>query len=59
MLFRLAIIAGLTLLLQGCVNRPTPPPLDGVDIYDGKNKGDICFTPFYLNNYLQWKSTQK
>ncbi len=50
----------LTVLGSSCAKKiPPPAPLEGIDIYDGNKKGDICFSQFYLNNYLQWKSTSK
>ena len=51
------IMAGFSLSSINCAAKIVPPPvpLDGVDMYDGRVKGDVCFTPMYLNNYLQWK----
>ena len=54
----LATMSLSILLLTSCAgSRPEhpPTPLDGVDLYDGKNKGDLCFSSAYLENYLQWK----
>lgn len=53
-------------LLCGCGNKhlPKPMPVYGIDIQDVK-KGEatpfdgIVFSPFYLNEYLQWKDTTK
>lgn len=57
MQLNLVILVGFILLSTGCVNKVTHPPsaLEGVDIYDGKIKGDVCFSKMYLENYLQWK----
>lgn len=57
MLWLVAIIVISTQLFQGCVAKtvPAPTPLDGVDMYDGKTIGDVCFSQMYLENYLQWK----
>lgn len=54
---------GLMLLYNGCASKhiPMPEPVIGVDIVQ-LNKGDIVqfngteFSPFYLNEYLQWKN---
>lgn len=54
-----------TLLLGSCaakkISALPPAPVIGVDIIQ-LNKGDIAqfngteFSPFYLNEYLQWKN---
>ena len=51
----LAISLGFILLLSGCASKLILHPLQDADIYDGKNKGDICFSEFYLNNVMQIK----
>lgn len=49
---------------SGCAsNRPMPMPVVGVDIATVQ-KGEICpitgtvFSPFYLNEFLQWKESR-
>lgn len=49
-------------LLWGCAAKHLPPsPVLGVDIV-GLNKGDVApfngieFSPYYLDQYLQWKN---
>lgn len=64
-LLLLAILLGSTLLSTGCgIKRLPPAPVVGVDISAVK-KGEAApfdgtlFSPFYLNNYLQWKEDTK
>lgn len=50
-------------LFSSCAHRHAPAPVIGVDIMQVK-AGDKCvfdgtlFSPFYLNEYLQWKDTK-
>lgn len=57
MLLNLGIMLAFTLSLTGCAVKSVHPPvpLDGTDFYDGKNKGDECFSKMYLDDYIQWK----
>ncbi len=58
------IFLGSIVLLTACAVKhiQAPAPIIGVDIIE-LHKGDIVqfngieFSPFYLNQYLQWKST--
>lgn len=61
MRYLVVTLAVLMPLLCGCANkRPMPMPVVGVDIATVQ-KGEICpitgtvFSPFYLNEFLQWK----
>lgn len=51
----LVILLGLTVLLTGCVNKIILHPLSDNDIYDGKVKGDVCFSEKYLDEVMQVK----
>lgn len=58
----LVILVVLMPLLWGCASKHFPPaPVDGIDIIY-LNKGQVApfngveMSPFYLNEYLQWKS---
>ncbi len=42
-------------LLTSCVSNKPLYPISDVDIYKGKNSGDVCFSEFYLKNVLQVK----
>jgi hypothetical protein len=53
------IVVSMPLFSSCAAKKLAPAPIEGIDIYDGKNKGDICFSPAYLTNYLQWKQTCK
>lgn len=65
MLFRLGMLAASMLLLANCASKHIatlpPAPVVGVDIVE-LHKGDVVqfngteFSPFYLNQYLQWKN---
>lgn len=63
MRLRQVMCLGLIVLFSSCAAKhlPLPAPVIGVDIAN-MNKGDIAqfngieFSPFYLNEYLQWKS---
>lgn len=70
MLFRLVILAALTILFSSCginkkvINEPMPEPIYGVDIAK-LNKGDPApfdgteFSPSYLTWYLEWKCKEQ
>ncbi len=62
MLLQVVILAGLIVWFSSCAVKHLPPaPVVGVDIVD-LHKGDIVsfngieFSPYYLNQYLQWKN---
>jgi hypothetical protein len=41
--------------LIGCSRVVVIHPLTGKDIYDGKNVGDKCFSPYYLKEVMKVK----
>lgn len=43
------------LWLIGCAHKIVLHPISGTDIYDGKEKGDVCFSAFYLNEVMKTK----
>lgn len=59
-MWKAGMFLGSMLLLTGCAVNNPPAPVVGVDIAQVK-KGDAApfsgtiFSPFYLNEYLQWK----
>lgn len=56
MIYFLVISLGLPLVLIGCAtSKIVLHPLSEADIYDGKNKGDICFSEYYLDKVLEAK----
>jgi hypothetical protein len=63
--FSLVMFLALTLSFSGCASKriPLPAPVYGVDIV-AVEKGSpapfsgTLFSPFYLDNYLQWKDGQ-
>lgn len=63
MRYILAILLVYTLLLTGCASKRAPVPVIGVDIMSVKAGDKVIFdgtlfSPFYLNEYLQWKDTK-
>lgn len=38
-----------------CAPKVILHPITGKDIYDGKDKGDICFSAYYLDQVMQTK----
>lgn len=63
MRYTLAISVAYIVLLTGCAHKSPPSPVIGVDIIS-VSKGDSApftgtlFSPFYLDNYLQWKDSK-
>jgi uncharacterized lipoprotein YmbA len=60
MRFTLGMLLGSMLLLTGCASKHMPVPVYGVDIVQVQKGTEAPFTgtlfsPFYLDNYLQWK----
>ena len=60
MRYTAVILVGLTLLFSGCITSRPPAPVLGEDIAQVKKGGVVpfsgtIFSPFYLNEYLQWK----
>lgn len=51
----LAILVVSILLLTSCTNKLILHPLSGTDVYNGTNKGDLCFSSYYLDNVMQIK----
>ena len=54
---------GSMLLFSSCAHKPAPAPVIGVDIMSVKAGDKVLFdgtlfSPFYLNEYLQWKDTK-
>lgn len=50
-------------LFSSCAHKPAPAPVIGVDIMQVKAGDKVIFdgtlfSPFYLNEYLQWKDTK-
>jgi len=52
---KVLVFLALTLCLTSCGSNTILYPLQGTDIYNGTNKGDICFSEFYLKEVAQIK----
>lgn len=52
---KMATCLSILLFLTSCARNIILHPLTGSDIYDGKNKGDVCFSQYYLNQVMQVK----
>ena len=60
MRFIAVMLLASTVLFSSCAHRPAPAPVIGVDIMQVKTGDKVIFdgtlfSPFYLNEYLQWK----
>jgi hypothetical protein len=61
---KVKMLVASMLLLIGCASKHPPAPVVGVDILSvqaGSHApfSGMLFSPFYLENYLQWKDTNK
>lgn len=54
-LLKVAILVALMGQLTACAPKIVLHPLTGKDIYDGKDKGDVCFSAYYLDQVMQTK----
>lgn len=54
-LLPVVISLALPLFSINCASKVVLHPITGTDVYDGKNKGDLCFSPYYISNVMQIK----